>query len=57
MFISFFTEMPGCPFRHFEESRLRAKLLSKRIAVPQIDEIMGLVKNTHFQVESDMFNR
>ncbi len=43
-------EHHGCPFRHFDESHLRGKLLQKRVVGEGIEEIMRLVKGMHFQI-------
>lgn len=39
----------GCPFRHFEEGQLSAKL-KERLRPYEAAEIIGLVKNMHYQV-------
>jgi DNA primase large subunit len=43
-------EYHGCPFRHFDESHLRAKLLQKRITSEGIEDIVRLVRGTHYQI-------
>jgi hypothetical protein len=40
----------GCPFRHFDEGHLRAKLREKKISPGSIDDVMSLVRNKHYQV-------
>lgn len=40
----------GCPFRHFDQSHLQAKLRERRIKASDIDDITDLVSNMHYQV-------
>lgn len=40
----------GCPFKHFDEAHLRAKLRQKRVGILEMDEIIDLVKGSHFQI-------
>ena len=43
-------EHHGCPFKHFSESGLRTKLVSKNVQSSGIEEIIKLVHGQHFQV-------
>ncbi|KAI8069021.1 eukaryotic and archaeal DNA primase, large subunit-domain-containing protein [Gilbertella persicaria] len=40
----------GCPFRHFSAVNLENRLRRDKISQPQIDEIMELVRQRHYQV-------
>eukprot|EP01135_Chromosphaera_perkinsii_P005511 Nk52_evm60s352 gene=Nk52_evmTU60s352 len=40
----------GCPFKHFDEVNLRAKLAKYGVPSNAVYEIIGLVKGSHFQV-------
>ncbi|KAI7849928.1 DNA primase large subunit Spp2 [Circinella umbellata] len=40
----------GCPFRHFSQGNLESKLYSERLGAVQVNEIMNLVRDRHYQV-------
>ncbi|KAI9030926.1 eukaryotic and archaeal DNA primase, large subunit-domain-containing protein [Phycomyces nitens] len=40
----------GCPFRHFSTENLEARLYKDKIEKPQVQEIMTLVNNRHYQL-------
>ncbi|KAI9493481.1 DNA primase large subunit Spp2 [Zychaea mexicana] len=40
----------GCPFRHFSQNNLESKLYSERIGTVNVNEIMNLVRDRHYQV-------
>jgi DNA primase large subunit len=40
----------GCPFRHFNETNLRAQLTGHRVDEFDTEDIMRLVKGRHYQV-------
>ncbi|KAK5646780.1 hypothetical protein RI129_005244 [Pyrocoelia pectoralis] len=43
-------EHHGCPFKHFDATQLRQKLLEYGLSGTGIEEIMNLVKDTHYQI-------
>lgn len=43
-------EHHGCPFRHFDGENLKYTLTSNGVPVSSASEILGLVKENHFQV-------
>jgi len=40
----------GCPFRHFSPENLRSTLRASQVPEPNVQEMLELVKNQHFQV-------
>ncbi|KAI9247866.1 Dna Primase, partial [Sporodiniella umbellata] len=43
-------EHHGCPFRHSSDKSLEAQLFRDNIGQSQVDEIVGLVHNRHYQL-------
>ncbi|CAM0137401.1 unnamed protein product [Umbelopsis sp. WA50703] len=40
----------GCPFRHFSSQSLEANLYKNKVAAPQVNEIVRLAKDRHYQL-------
>jgi len=45
----------GCPFRHFSPENLRSLLRSQKVPEPNIQEMVDLTKDRHFQVACTRF--
>jgi DNA primase large subunit len=43
-------ENHGCPFRHFSQQNLEARLRKDQISTAHVDEIMQLVRSKHYHV-------
>eukprot|EP01114_Cavostelium_apophysatum_P022533 TRINITY_DN8183_c0_g1_i1.p1 TRINITY_DN8183_c0_g1~~TRINITY_DN8183_c0_g1_i1.p1 ORF type:complete len:483 (+),score=120.49 TRINITY_DN8183_c0_g1_i1:63-1511(+) len=43
-------EHAGCPFKHFEPDNLRAKMTNYGVKREAVNEILGMVKNQHYQI-------
>eukprot|EP00741_Cyanophora_paradoxa_P015128 tig00020848_g14599.t1 len=40
----------GCPYKHFDEGRLRALLANRKVPVQGIQEVVDLAKGQHYQI-------
>ena len=47
-------EAHGCPFRHWDDARLRAVLSAQRLAPSAVDAIVGRAKNHDYQIACRM---